>query len=253
MTTFDPVMASSYDAMYAAKDYPREAEAYHELFQLADGPVRTVLSFGSGTLGHERFLIGKGYRFHGVDLSPTMVELAAERIRSEGIEGITVEQGDMTSYQAAPGSYDAVALFFNVVAYCDGLPDLERVIANAATALRSGGVLVFDAWNAAAVRKEPPHDRTATFEQDVVTITRATTATHVPEKHRVDLDITIDRTDGERTSERHAVHYWDIADIKRLLDAHGLELVRASRFPEISEPPSDAYWAIAIVARKRAA
>lgn len=256
MTNFNSLYAKTYNLVYANKDYLGESESVHQLLQqYRDGDVHKLISIGCGTLGHERLLVSKGYVIQGIDLSFEMVALAQTRILEEGLSGITVSQGDMLHLEQLNDLVDAVVAMFNVVSYCDGEHDFHLLAEGVGRMLRQNGLFVFDAWYAPAVRKDPPHNRRATFVGNGMELVRDTQATSDTDQNAINLNIEtrLSLSDGmvESGHEQHRVHYWDVDTLARVLDAHGLEVVHVGGFPDVSNPVSEERWAMSVVAKKR--
>lgn len=63
-----------YDIIHGDKDYEKEAWLLEKaITKYASFPVRRILSFGCGTVGHEIFLAKHGYRVTGLDYSKEML------------------------------------------------------------------------------------------------------------------------------------------------------------------------------------
>ena len=259
MPLFKNFYAKHYDLMYAAKDYGREVDFYAGLIKKY-GPAgaRDVLSLGAGTLNHELILARQGFAIDGIEISPEMAILAAEKIKKEKLKNIRVIRADMRSFRTDK-KYDAVLSMFNVVSYCEGLAGLEAVIAGAARALDPGGVLIFDFWNAEAVEKDPPQNRWAKFEKGDTQVYRLTAPRHDfvgtrPDAVCFDLEIEImefqkGRCTG-RERERHRVCAWRMSDIKLILKKNGLRYEAGGRFLDMKKPISADDWPAVVVAKK---
>jgi ubiquinone/menaquinone biosynthesis C-methylase UbiE len=71
--------AAWYDAIYAWKDYPREADRLHALIgQHAPRPAATLLDMACGTGQHLPYL-KTHYAVEGLDLDEEMLALARQR------------------------------------------------------------------------------------------------------------------------------------------------------------------------------
>ena len=81
--TYD-ALAGCYDAMTEDVNYPAWADFLEKLFRREKKPVRTVLDLACGT-GTVSFLLAeRGYGMIGVDFSPEMLAVAAEKTLPEG-------------------------------------------------------------------------------------------------------------------------------------------------------------------------
>lgn len=105
------------------------------------GPESTVLDVGCG-VGYGPVYLARtfGCRVVGIDLYPTMVERARDRVRREGMEDrIEIRQGDMMDLPFDDGRFD-VAMAESVLAFA---PDKARALAELVRVLKPGGYLGF--------------------------------------------------------------------------------------------------------------
>jgi ubiquinone/menaquinone biosynthesis C-methylase UbiE len=133
----------------AAPTYDRIGEAYHahfaeRLIDLAavhgDASLLDV-ACGRGAVMVAAFVRGIG-RLTGIDVSPTMIELAAADLRAAGITDVDLRVMDAEQLDFPDASFDlltaAFALFF--------LPDPARAAAEFQRVLRPGGVVAVSTW-----------------------------------------------------------------------------------------------------------
>src|SRR5919198_851041 len=108
---FGTLYAAAYDAMYADKDYEAECDLVEEAFQrFGSEPVRSILDLGCGTGNHSIRLARRGYDVSGVDLSPDMLAIAAEKSAAAGTS-IAFSRGDVRRVDLGR-TFDAVLLMF---------------------------------------------------------------------------------------------------------------------------------------------
>jgi SAM-dependent methyltransferase len=98
-----------------------------------------ALDVGCGTGRAFRPLLRRGWRIHGCDLSPAMLELAAE----EGGTEVLLEVADMRDLPHL-GDFDLVLSLNDSVNYLLGDDDLVGALAGMRENLAEGGLLVFD-------------------------------------------------------------------------------------------------------------
>ncbi len=147
----------------AAPTYDRIGEAYHSHFaeRLIDlaAPARDahLLDIACGRGAVLVAAAGRGItRLAGIDVSPTMIELAREDLRAAGIAEVDLGVMDAEDLDYADARFDVVtaafALFF--------LPDPARAAAEFRRVLRPGGVLGVSTWG--------DEDERWSFEDDLL-------------------------------------------------------------------------------------
>src|SRR3990170_3440462 len=102
--------ARFYDAIYSWKDYRTEVDRLDRLIRDRNLTARTLLDVACGT-GKHLELLRDGYEVEGLDLDPEMLAIARERL-----PGVTLHEGDMTSFDLGK-RFDVVACLFSSVAY----------------------------------------------------------------------------------------------------------------------------------------
>jgi len=97
--------------------------------------------------------------------------------RKGGAAGLDAEfiEGDVRDAEAG-GPFDAALLMFAVLGYQVTNSDVRATFANARRHLRSGGLLVFDAWHGPGVLSDPPDSRRRVIETPDGAVTREATA-----------------------------------------------------------------------------
>lgn len=90
---------------------------------------------GSGLVA--RALAPRATSVHGVDLTPSMLELARREAAREGLENVELSLGDVTSLAFADGSFDGAVTRFSL----HHIPLPGRVVAELARVVRPGGVV----------------------------------------------------------------------------------------------------------------
>jgi SAM-dependent methyltransferase len=137
-------------------------------------PGAELLDAGCGTGRYAWELARRGYRVHGVDLSPELLDIARQS-GSDRIGTASFAVGNMLRMPSR--RYDAI-LSRGVLN--DFVEDADRhaVFSSLARALRPAGVLVFDVreWEASAARKrqEPVFRKRVESERGLLTFTSVT-------------------------------------------------------------------------------
>jgi SAM-dependent methyltransferase len=132
--------AEVYDVFYRARlDYPELALALHGMIQAKKPGAKTLLEVACGSgLYLEEF--SRWYDVTGLDASPSMLEIAAERV-----PGVPLVEGDMADFDLG-ATFDAVACLFSSIAYVVTEDRLRAAIRCFARHLAPGGVLILEPW-----------------------------------------------------------------------------------------------------------
>jgi hypothetical protein len=128
------------------------------------------------------------------------------------------------------------------------------MLANAHTALGSGGILLFDYWYGAAVLAQGVETRVKVVEQAPLRVTRIAQPDHNEADATIQVNYTLFCEDTARAAihridETHRLRYWFPFEIEALLAATGFEPI--GHFAWLSTaPPNSRNWAAYSVARK---
>ena len=132
--------ARFYDAVYAFKDYEREANQLHTMIQArVSSPSPTMLDVACGTGLHLEQLQHQ-YPVEGLDLDPIMLEIARQRC-----PGVPFHQGDMVDFDLGR-AFDVVLCLFSAIGYVKTVARLRQAVATMARHLRLGGLPVVEPW-----------------------------------------------------------------------------------------------------------
>jgi len=254
MTVFDGY-ARYYDLLYRDKDYESEARHVHEVIQKHHPGASRILELGCGTGGHAIHLVNWGYQVHGVDQSRSMLDHAARRIGSLPLAAssrLQFSQGDIREIRLNE-RFDAVIALFHVISYLPCTQDQEAALSTACHHLKSGGILLFDAWYGPAVLTDRPGVRIKRMTDERTEVLRiAEPVLHVND-NLVDVNYEIfvrDRqTDRAKIlQETHRMRYLFKPEVERLFSACGLQWV--DWFEWMTErPPGCDTWGVCFVGR----
>lgn len=101
--------ASSHYARLSAEHFPSIAEAFLDFSGLRPGMRLLDLACGPGTLtGPAARRVAPSQTVVGLDLSPAMTALAAEKAAREGLAGVSFRQGNAEELAFKDASFDAV-------------------------------------------------------------------------------------------------------------------------------------------------
>ncbi len=138
--TYD-ALAGCYDEMTQDVDYPAWADYLERLFAVR--PVHTVLDLACGTGTMACLLAERGYELIGVDFSPEMLAVAAEKaldVAGERPIFLCQAMEDLDLY----GTVDACVCLLDSVNHVTEPDRLARALARVLLFLEPGGLFVFD-------------------------------------------------------------------------------------------------------------
>jgi SAM-dependent methyltransferase len=130
-----------YDLIYRDKDYGAEAEYVVEAIHGRAPAAASLLDVGCGTGEHmRRFATEHGFRTDGIDVEPSLVALARQKLSSARIS-----VADMTDFDLGR-TYDAIVCLFSSIGYARTVANLRHAITAMARHLTPNGVVVLEPW-----------------------------------------------------------------------------------------------------------
>lgn len=202
-----------YRKLYAARDDAAGALEAAFVYRAVDGFTGCEwLDAACGDGRHAVALQALGARVTGFDLSPDLLEAAAER----GLPRLI--QADIRRPPFPPSTFDVVSLFFTSFGYFDD--DVNRdVLAGLARLLRPGGRLFLDLPDVARLRRTLVPQSETCNELGRCVSRRRLTAT------RVEKEVEITPADGGPVVRYvESVRLYDHDETRSLLTAAGLAL-----------------------------
>lgn len=131
--------AALYD--FLMEDAPYESWLDYAAGHLPEGGRVLDLACGTGTL--TMMMAERQYTVSGVDISRDMLTVAEEKSRSQSVSIPFVLQ-DMRELNGFSG-LDGVTLFCDGINYLDEESDVKQTFSQVASALKPGGIFLFDA------------------------------------------------------------------------------------------------------------
>jgi SAM-dependent methyltransferase len=129
-----------YDIIYSWKDYKKESRVISRFIQRYKKTSGSeLLDVACGTGNHITYLKRK-YSVEGLDITPAML-IQAKRKHPE----VRFYRGDMTKFRLGR-EYDIVTCLFSAIGHVRSRTRLRRAVANMATHLKPGGLLVLEPW-----------------------------------------------------------------------------------------------------------
>lgn len=249
------VYSRFYDLVYKDKDYVQEAAFIRTNLEKYGVCSGKILELGCGTGRHALELARAGYDVHGVDLSEGMVGRAEAGCASESEsvrKRLRFEMGDVRTFKAEPGKFDAVISLFHVASYQTSNEDFTDYLTTARNALRAGGLFLFDFWFGPAVMNLKPESRTKHFESDSIQAVRRAEPEMRWLENVVNVRYEISVTDkaSRKTHEFKEVHpmrYFFHPEMRYFLASNGFKLVQFSEWLSDKEPDETTWGAFCLV------
>ena len=132
--------ARYYDDILSFKDYAAETRKLVKIIETHLGEGRlSLLDVACGTGKHLEHLCER-YDCEGIDLSPTMLEVARERIPY-----VTLHELDMLTFDLGR-AFDVVTCLFSGIGCVKTIDNLYIAIARMAAHVKPGGLLIVEPW-----------------------------------------------------------------------------------------------------------
>ncbi len=228
MNAYTPVWFDVFLQTYWPEQTAREVEFLAR--QLSRPDYQSVLDLCCGAGRHALPLAARGYRVIGLDRDVRMLEAGrrmADALAMAPGGGATFVLGDMRELSAdAPGSFDALICMWQSFGYFDAATNAD-VLRQMRDALRPGGRLILDVYNADAFAEGSSVETTERAGRQITT-------TQVREGDRLTVSIGYGAALPEDT---FAWQLYDPGAIVALAAKHGLRpRVACARFDERIAP-----------------
>jgi len=152
---FEQWFGEEYLRLYPHRDEEDAREAVKLVADVVPLAGREVLDLACGPGRHSTELVRTGAHVVGFDLSATLLSRARQRLAGQA----HLVRGDMRCLPFRSGSFDVVVNLFTSFGYFADDEQHLAVLREASYALRTGGTMVLDYFNAEKVRRElVPHE-----------------------------------------------------------------------------------------------
>ncbi|MBS1984614.1 MAG: class I SAM-dependent methyltransferase [Bdellovibrionales bacterium] len=247
-SSFAALYAGQYDALYIDKSYASECDLIEKLWNRHGVKPRAILDIGCGTGNHAIELAHRGYDVTGIDLSPSMIDLAQQKARGDNdAERVDWHVGDARSFDIGR-TFDAAIMMFAVIGYLTTNDDLIAGLKNARRHLKPGALFICDFWYGPAVLSVRPSDRFRVIENDGCTTLRAASTTINSFAHTADVTFRLWNIEGDRflgeTHELHKMRYLFPQEVHSLFQTAGFEISEMAEFPSLDALTDDTWNAI---------
>ncbi|MBU4484895.1 class I SAM-dependent methyltransferase [bacterium] len=252
LNTFDRKYSAAYDALYHNKDYKSECGTLRKIFdKFCESEIKNILNLGCGTGRHDVELAKCGYTVKGVDLSEDMISFARERARD--VQNVSYEQANVLDIKYN-NQFDVVLSMFTVVSYINDRENLLKFFQKVHTALKGGGIFIFDLWNGLAVPTNySPHTKKE-IKVDGKKIIRESSIDVDPFNQicKINFNVKIFEDDQEidQFNEIHNMRFYTVMEIKDALLEAGFGDICCFPFGEIDKKLTMKDWDVQFVAKK---
>ncbi|MFA5356551.1 MAG: methyltransferase domain-containing protein, partial [Candidatus Omnitrophota bacterium] len=244
--------ARIYDIIYKKKDYSGECNFLKKLFKkYAKRQVRDILDVACGTGNHVMVLAKKGFNVFAQDISADMLRLAEEKAKLKGLKIRFMPARPMQRFKHKR-KFDAVIAMFSSIDYVIDPKDFKDTLKNIRGCLKKDGVFTFDFWNREYVLKHYSPIRKRIFvdgDKKVVRISKTTLdRANSVAKIKYTCSYFKNRDKLHSINELHKMKFYDIEDMKRLLDQAGFDVLACFPFLKLQQKNCGRDWNISIVA-----
>ncbi|QGG47235.1 class I SAM-dependent DNA methyltransferase [Heliorestis convoluta] len=217
--------AAFYDRLMVDVDYDGRMDFTEKAFTLSPQKPRRVLDLACGTGAMTKRLLERGYDVIGVDLSPDMLTIAADRNQSflEDSRLVLLSQ-DMRRLEM-PFQVDAILSFLDSLNYLESYEELSQVLGRVAQVLVKDGLFIADLHTEYKLSTLVGNDVFYEVDDDLAYIW----LNHYDEtKRAVEMDLTffVAREGGlyERFEEFHRQQAFSLEEIEKAVSESGLTL-----------------------------
>ena len=241
--------ATSYDRLYADKDYVAECDLIERLIQrYGVKPTCNILDLGCGTGNHSLPLAQRGYEVVGVDRSEAMLH----QLRSKTRTNATFRAGDIRTIDLGK-QFDCALMMFAVLGYQLENVDILSALENARKHLRPDGILIFDVWYGPAVLHLRPSERAKVIPTEGGQLIRFASGNLDVLRQLCTVNYQVWQIQNDRVTarvdENHQMRYFFPMEIDLLLKSTGFSALRLGAFPDVDRDPDENTWNIVVVAQ----
>ncbi len=242
--------ANYYDLLYHDKDYNKECNFIEAVFKkYTQKPIVTILDVGCGTGGHALSLAERGYHVTGIDLSPTMIDLAKAKQSSSRLDFHTMDIRNLDLGK----KFDACIGMFAVMDYITEDNSIHTALTNIRRHLNHSSLFIFDFWNGLAVLRILPATRVRVIENNGIKLVRIAQPELDAFNHicrvKYHLIVTQDNKLIDEIEETHDIRFYFPQEIIHYLADANFKVLEICPFPELGGNVNENVWNIAAIAR----
>ena len=254
MDIFSEPYSNQYDYIYSEKNYKSECDLVEEAIKkFATKSPRSILDLGCGTGGHAIEFLKRGYDVTGVDLSPSMLEIAKKKyLQMQCSPKFDLINADVRNF-VTPVKYEIAIMLFAVIGYLTTNEDVLIGLKNIRGKLTEDALFLCDFWYGPSVLSIKPSDRVRMIDLQSGKMLRTSSTNLNAADHTAEVNfksLTIENgllvSDIE---ERHLLRYFFPKEFELMLSISGFELLNISAFPSLTESLDERAWNAFVVAR----
>ena len=236
-----------YNLIYQNKNYKNEVNYIHKLITKFNCNNKNILEFGSGTGGHAKFFVDKGYTVHGIEKSKSMIA------NCKKIKGFTFQNGDACKIKLKK-KYDIVLSLFHVLSYQNSEISINNFFKNARQHLKSNGLFGFDFWYTNAVNAQKPETRLVEFAKRDFKLIRLAEPSKNYSKNTIRVNYTVILKNLKNNlvnviKENHKMRHFSLSDLSRLCKKHRFKCLNVRELVSNNKPSKNT-WGVFCLLKK---
>jgi SAM-dependent methyltransferase len=236
-----------YNLIYQKKNYKYEVNYIHKLISKFNLNEKNILEFGSGTGGHAKFFVDKGYTVHGIEKSKSMIA------NCKKINGFTLQYGDACKIRLKK-KYDIVLSLFHVLSYQTTEININNFFKNARYHLKPNSLFGFDFWYTNAVNAQKPQIKLIEIKKKNFKLIRLAEPSKDNSKNTISVNYTIIAKNILKNyvhviRENHKMRHFSLSDLSRLCSKYGFKCLHVKELISNNKPSKNT-WGVFCLLRK---
>ena len=204
-------LAKIYDRVMNHVKYDKWADYILSIFHNFGIHGKSILEIACGTGNLSVFLLKHGYDITGMDLSPAMLKIAADKFKENGIPQKLVA-ANMTSIPLKK-KFDAVLCLYDSLNYIRDPADFKKAIEETSTVTKGGGLFIFDVCT--LLNSQIFFSNKSMFE-DLGDI-KYERKCHYHESENIQENVFIIEHNGKRFVEKHLQRIYKLDEVRKII------------------------------------